>query len=59
MREAPLFYVSMDQVNLQVPAGTTSGAAQVAVTRSDSVVSRGTVQIAAVTPGLFAANANG
>ncbi len=58
-RETPLFYVSTDQVNLQVPVGTALGAAQVVVSRSDSVVSRGTVQIAAVTPGLFAVNANG
>ena len=38
-RETPLFYVSTDQVNLQVPVGTALGAAQVVVSRSDSVVS--------------------
>jgi uncharacterized protein (TIGR03437 family) len=58
-RPAPLFYVSAEQINFQVPAGTAIGSAQVVISRTDTVTSRGTVQIASVTPGLFAANANG
>lgn len=58
-RPAPLFYVSPNQVNLEIPAGTAPGAAQIVLTRTDTVTSRGTVQIAPVGPDLFAANANG
>jgi uncharacterized protein (TIGR03437 family) len=58
-RAAPLFYVSPEQINFQVPTGTAAGLAQVAVSRTDTVTSRGTVQVASTAPGLFAANANG
>lgn len=56
---APLFYVSPGQLNFQIPPGTMPGAANVIVTRGDGAVSSGTVQIAPVAPGLFAANSNG
>jgi uncharacterized protein (TIGR03437 family) len=58
-RPAPIFYVSPGQVNFQVPAGTASGPAQVLVSRTDTVTSRGTLQIAPVSPDLFTANSNG
>ena len=58
-RTAPLFYVSPDQFNFQVPAGTAVGAAQVVIIRSDTVTSRGTLQISSVSPDLFTANSNG
>jgi uncharacterized protein (TIGR03437 family) len=58
-RAAPLFYVSAEQINFQVPAGTAVGPAQVVISRTDTVSSRGTAQIMAVAPGLFSANANG
>jgi uncharacterized protein (TIGR03437 family) len=58
-RAAPLFFVSAEQVNFQVPAGTAVGSAQVVISRTDTVTSRGTVQVASVAPALFAANANG
>jgi uncharacterized protein (TIGR03437 family) len=56
---APLFFVSRSQVNYQIPPATTTGTATVIITSGDGTVSAGTVQIATVAPGLFAANANG
>jgi uncharacterized protein (TIGR03437 family) len=54
-----LFFVAPGQINYQVPAGTAHGPATVTITGGDGSVSLGTTQIAAVAPGLFAANANG
>ena len=59
-RLAPLFFVSPDQINYQIPAGTNPGTATVfvnGVTRGP--LTYGTVQVAAIAPGLFTANANG
>ncbi|HEX8998979.1 MAG TPA: hypothetical protein VGB07_03700, partial [Blastocatellia bacterium] len=47
------------QVNYLIPSGTATGAATVSIAAADSFVSIGTLQIAPVAPGLFAANANG
>jgi uncharacterized protein (TIGR03437 family) len=58
-RLAPLFFVSPAQANYQMPPGTASGTATVTITNRYGEVSVGTVQIATVAPGLFAANANG
>ncbi len=58
-RNAPLFFTSPTQVNYLVPAGTAPGQATITVTSSDQTVSIGKVNIAAIAPGLFAANANG
>ncbi len=58
-RLAPLFFVSPGQVNYQMPPGTAPGTATVTITNRYGEVSTGTVRIAAVAPGLFAANANG
>lgn len=58
-RLAPLFFVSSGQINYQVPEGTTTGEAVVTVTSGHGQVSMGTVQIAAVAPSLFTANADG
>ncbi|MBS1789765.1 MAG: PQQ-dependent sugar dehydrogenase [Acidobacteria bacterium] len=58
-RAAPLFFVSPTQVNYLVPAGTTAGTATVTIISWNGVVSRGTVQINQVAPGLFTANSNG
>lgn len=58
-RLAPLFFVSSGQVNYQVPPGTANGAATILITSGDGAVSTGTLQIAHVMPGLFAANSNG
>ena len=58
-RQAPLFFVSPGQINYQMPPGTAPGQATVTITNRYGEVSAGTVRIAAVAPGLFAANANG
>jgi len=58
-RLAPLFFVSSSQINYQIPAGTATGTAGVAITSGNGAVSQGTVQIEAVSPGLFAANSDG
>jgi uncharacterized protein (TIGR03437 family) len=48
-RSAPLIYVSSGQVNVLIPADTAAGTATVTVGAAS-----GTVQVAAVAPGLFA-----
>ncbi len=58
-RDAPLFFVSPGQVNYQVPSGTAPGSATVIAISGDGSSSFGNVTIAQVSPGLFAANANG
>ena len=58
-RLSPLFYVSPQQVNYQIPPGTATGAATVTITSSNGMVSTGLALIHAVAPSLFAANANG
>ncbi len=58
-RLAPLFFVAPAQVNYQMPPGTAPGAATVTITSGAGTVSVGTVQIAAVAPGLFTADASG
>lgn len=58
-RDAPLFFVSPNQINYLLPLGTANGAATVTVTSGNGNLAIGTVMIAAVAPGLFTANANG
>jgi uncharacterized protein (TIGR03437 family) len=58
-RQSPLFFVSPAQANYQMPPGTAPGTAAVTITNRYGEVSAGTVRIASVAPGLFAANANG
>lgn len=58
-RLSPLFFVSSQQINFQIPPGTVNGAATVTITSNDGIVSIGSAQIAAVAPSLFAQNANG
>lgn len=58
-RNAPLLYVSPSQISFVSPAGASLGAATVTATRNGSTVAQGSLTIEAVTPGLFAANANG
>jgi uncharacterized protein (TIGR03437 family) len=56
---AGLFFVSPGQVNYQIPAGTAAGTANVVVTTSNGVVSRGTVNVSSIAPSLFTANSDG
>jgi uncharacterized protein (TIGR03437 family) len=62
-RQAPLFYTSAGQINFQIPPGTASGPARLAVIAGGEVfgdvLGSGPIQVAAVAPGLFAANADG
>src|SRR5205085_9210465 len=58
-RNASLFFVSPGQLNFQLPPGTATGAATVAVLRNGTVVASTNVTIAAVEPSLFTANASG
>lgn len=58
-RLAPLFFVSPNQINFQLPAGTAGGAAVIEVLKGAAVTAGGNVQIAGVSPGLFSADASG
>jgi uncharacterized protein (TIGR03437 family) len=58
-RPAPLFFVSAGQINFEVPVGTATGQATVRVLQQNQVVARGSVNVDAVAPGLFTANADG
>jgi uncharacterized protein (TIGR03437 family) len=58
-RLAPLFFVSLRQVNYQVPPGTAAGTVHVIITSGDGTISAETVQITAVAPGIFTANSDG
>ncbi len=58
-RPARLFYISPEQINYQLPEGTAPGNATVTIVSSDGGSARGTIMIAPVAPGLFAANQNG
>jgi len=51
--------VSPTQVTYQIPPGTAVGAATVAITAGDGVTTTGQVQIATVSPGVYALNAAG
>jgi uncharacterized protein (TIGR03437 family) len=59
LRLAPLFFVSAQQINYEVPPGTASGNATVTVATASGATASGTLQIASVAPGLFSANGNG
>lgn len=58
-RAAQMFFVSPTQVNYLIPAGTVAGTATVSIISWSGALSRGTVQINQVAPGLFTANSSG
>src|SRR5205085_6855258 len=58
-RNAPLFFVSPDQINFLIPFGTGTGVATVTVARDGNIVGTSIIRIDSVAPSLFAANANG
>jgi uncharacterized protein (TIGR03437 family) len=58
-RNAPLFFVSPNQLNFQVPAGLANGVAVLTVLNGNNTVATGTLAIAPVAPGIFTADASG
>ncbi len=58
-RAAPLFYVSPTQINYLIPVDTKKGTATVTVTSGNGNFAVGTIEIASVAPGIFAANQDG
>lgn len=58
-RLAPLFYVSPNQINYQIPADTRTGSALVTIRSADGNVATSNIQIEIIAPGLFSANATG
>lgn len=58
-RLAPLFFVSPNQINYNVPAETAPGQAFVEVRSGDGTISQGTLNVKAVAPAIFSANADG
>jgi uncharacterized protein (TIGR03437 family) len=58
-RPAPLFFVSPNQINYQIPEGTAVGQATVEVRSGDGAISQGMMTINAVGPAVFTANQDG
>jgi len=58
-RAAPLFYVSLGQVNHLIPAGTAAGPATITITAGDGTVSATSAQITAIAPGVFTVDSTG
>ena len=58
-RLAPLFYVSPNQINFDIPDGTAMGMATVTIMNGDNPPPSISVPVAAVAPGLFTANSQG
>jgi uncharacterized protein (TIGR03437 family) len=58
-RLAPLFFVSPQQANFQIPAGTATGAAFLTFTNGSITTSTSVVQVVKVAPGIFSANSDG
>ena len=56
---APLLYVSSVQASFLIPGNVAPGTAHVRVARGGTTVLTGTLDVAAVSPGLYAANGNG
>ena len=58
-RDVGLFFVSPGQINLALPAGTAEGAATLTVRNGGGQSFATTINVRAVVPGIFNANANG
>jgi uncharacterized protein (TIGR03437 family) len=58
-RDVPLFFAAPTQINCHLLPTMAAGKAVLSITSGNGTVSMGVVQIAAVAPALFAANANG
>jgi uncharacterized protein (TIGR03437 family) len=58
-RPSGLFFVSANQINCVMPAGTAVGTATITVVAGNAVTSTGTVEVVAAAPGIFTATADG
>ncbi len=58
-RLAPLFFVSPEQVNFLVPPESATGSATVRATTADGRTIAGWIELKALAPGIFSANADG
>ena len=58
-RLAPLFAVTAEQVNYQIPAGTAAGIASIIITNADGISATGEFNVTATAPAIFTASANG
>jgi uncharacterized protein (TIGR03437 family) len=58
-RNAPLFYVSPNQINYLMPSGTANGLARITIVSGTREVASGAIEIQIVHPALFSANATG
>lgn len=58
-RAAPLFFVSPNQINLQIPPGVAAGTAVLSVISGSNTVAVGTVTISRLAPALFSADTSG
>lgn len=58
-RLAPLFFVSGEQINYQIPAGTALGMAAVTITNGNGIGATGLIEIRTSAPSIFTANASG
>jgi hypothetical protein len=58
-RAALLFYVSPTQINWEIPDGAAPGTATVTIANVSGTSQSGSIQIGAVSPGLFELNASG
>lgn len=56
---APLFFVSSEQINFEIPLGTLPGPTQVIVLAKDGTVSRGQVNVTNTAPAFFTVLATG
>jgi uncharacterized protein (TIGR03437 family) len=57
--QAPLFFVSPNQINFHLPRNVATGQAELRVARGGVIVTLGQIEIVRVRPGLFTANASG
>ena len=58
-KPAQLFFVSPNQINYQVPAGSALGTAKVEVVNAGKTVAQGTIVLPGVAPSLFTATSDG
>lgn len=56
---SPLFFVSPNQINFQIPQGVVPGTATIYAVNSGNIHSTGAIEITNISPGLFTADASG